>query len=244
MSKVNSILGRLLIALALLLPIAASAAAQPRDANSNAMVYNGAYTKTELVHKLQQGDGKGGHDASELQRQFERFGISQQTILSSQTVDGNVTRTGKVMVGDKTVATGAVSYGRQNLPGSHRSGDLFARSTSISFQQSQLPAFVIMKDGRFQSAIIKSCGNLVTATPVAAVKSKTVKAAPVKVIQTQTQTITKSAPAPTPPPPIPLPQTGAGIAGLIGGSGIITAAWYWHRSRRALLQAQARINAV
>jgi hypothetical protein len=38
----------------------------------------------------------------------------------------------------------------------------------VSFQQASLPAFVAMKNGSFQFAVIASCGNAVRATPAQA----------------------------------------------------------------------------
>src|SRR5947199_212533 len=71
---------------------------QPRDADSNAMVFSGAYSRSELVHKLQHGDGH--HSASALQHDFDHFGITTASIMSSETINGTVTRTGNVLVDD------------------------------------------------------------------------------------------------------------------------------------------------
>jgi LPXTG-motif cell wall-anchored protein len=237
----------------LLLPLAASASTQPRDNDGNAMIWGGAYTKTELTQNLENGDGH-GHTAKQLQAEYHAHGITLAEIRSSQTVNGVVTNGGEVIVAGKTVATGAQSYGRTNLAGSTKEGDLYIRSTSVSFQSDQLPAFVHMTDGgRFDYAIIKSCGNIVTAKPVAvAAKPKPVaQAAPAPVIivaQSQTQTQTQTAPAPQPvaqvavapaptPAPQQLPQTGSGLVSLAGLSALLTGLWYYLRSRRSLRTA-------
>jgi LPXTG-motif cell wall-anchored protein len=235
----------------LLLPLTASASAQPRDNDGNAMIWGGAYTKTELIQNLENGDGH-GHTAKQLQAEFHAHGITLAEIRSTHTVNGEVTKSGEVIVGGKTVATGAQSYGRDNLTGSTKEGDLYLRSTSVSFQSAQIPAFVHMTDaGRFDYAIVKSCGNIVTAQPVAvAAKPKPVaQAAPTPVIivaQSQTQTQTQTAPAPQPvaqvaaapaPAPQQLPQTGPGLVSLAGLSALLTGLWYYQRSRRSLRAA-------
>jgi len=90
---------------------------------------------------------------------------------SNQTgvVAGTVTKDGKVIVNGDVVATNAKTGGRQNMPGStDRTNDcgtpFFERTPSVSFQQSSLPALVDMQNGKFQFAIINSCGNPVVAT--------------------------------------------------------------------------------
>jgi hypothetical protein len=177
---------------------------------------------------------------------YSCFGISQQDINSfdGEAVAGSVTSTGKVIVNGKTVATGAMTAGRQDMPGSTAIScgghTFFKRPPSVSFVSSSLPAFVIMRNGQFAYAIISSCGNPVMATPVAPVTPK-VKAAvtppvrpvqspaPAEQSQTQTQSqtvnVTQAPPATPAPvqPPAPakaLPNTGPGD--IIGLSGIST----------------------
>ncbi|HVW23188.1 MAG TPA: PKD domain-containing protein [Candidatus Saccharimonadales bacterium] len=85
-------------------------------------------------------------------------------------VEGTVNTQGQVIVNGDVVATGALTGGRQNMPGStNRTADcgtsFYQRPPSVSFQQSSLSALVDMKNGVFQFAIINSCGNPVKATP-------------------------------------------------------------------------------
>jgi hypothetical protein len=235
----------------MLLPLNASAASQPRDNDANAMIWGGAYTKTELIDNLEHGDGH-GHSAKQLQSEFKAHSVTVAGIRSSRTVNGTVTKEGEVRIGDKVVATSARSYGRQFIPGSTKEGDLYVRPTSVSFQSSQLPAFVHLDaKGVFKYAVIKSCGNIVTASPVAAAKPKAAApqaaavVTPVIVVaqaqtQTQTQSQTQTQPAPTPAPqPAPeLPQAGAAsLIGLAGLSATTTAGWYYRRSRTGLRQS-------
>lgn len=211
----------------------------PRDNDSNAVVKNGAYSKTELIAKLQNGDGV--HSGNELRKEFESRGITVESIRSDNTVNGYVTKGGRVIVGDKTVATGAKSYGRSSLPGSVKQGNLYLRSTSVSFNSNKLPAYVHLENGKFKYAIIKSCGNMTIATPVV-VKTKTVTITqPVVINVVQTQTQTQAQPVPVPPQPTPvqpaLPKTGTSEAAAIGLAGLSVASWKYNQSRQRIIQA-------
>lgn len=80
------------------------------------------------------------------------------------------------------VATDAMTAGRQNMPGSTRDSNdgvtFYRRPPSVSFQSAALPAFVVMNNGKFDFAIIASCGNPVTATPVTPAKQQKPQPAP------------------------------------------------------------------
>jgi hypothetical protein len=211
-----------------------------RNCDSNAVIFGGVGSVNELQNKAS--------NNSDTQTVFRAFGISSTDIfnMDSTAVNGTVTRSGNVIVNGKTVASGAMTAGMQNMSGSTRmtSGStiFFMRPPSVSFQSSSLPAFVVMKNGQFQFAIIKSCGNPVKATPV--VKKTVVKKKPQVVqkvaaapatrpsVQTQSQTVTvtpppvvaaapTAAPAPTPAPtPTVIPNTGAGD--VIGFGSLVT----------------------
>lgn len=203
-------------------------AAGERDTSSNAMIKGGAYSTSELRQKI--------NANSSLKADFSSVGITSSELTNENLVNGTVTKDGRVIVNNKTIATNAHSYGRENLPGSTREDrGLYSRPTSVSFEQQSLPAYVRMNNGQFEYAIIKSCGNYVKATPKAAPK-------PVKPVE-------QPAPQPAPvviqpvavqpqPAPQPLPQTGPEAAGAaLGGSALVTAAMYWRRSRLALATA-------
>lgn len=133
------------------LPFAASA--QPAgDQTANAMVKGGVYSCSQLTANQAVYSGQPV--------------VATGTLVDACKTTGTVTRSGKVIVNGKVVATEAQSYGRSQLPGSARVGSLWRRPTSVAFNQDSLPAYVYMdKDGRFGYAVIKSCGNLVTAKP-------------------------------------------------------------------------------
>lgn len=202
-----------------------------RDCDANAVIRCGTLSVSELKQKY-----RGQQDVKVI---FNHFGISSQEInrmSAENTQHGHVTRDGKVVVDGKTVATGATTAGRQNMPGSRqvsKNGTTFyTRPPSASFQQSRLDALVTMKDGRFQHAVLTSCGNPVKAKPVPQPKpqpkpvtrekpvEKPPKPQPVvkqqQIVQQQAQAqsqqvvVQQQPPAQTPPPP-PAPPAPAPV---------------------------------
>ncbi len=180
-----------------LLPVSALATngAAQRDCDSNAVIYCGATSTDELITKLQKGDSR--HSGAELQSIMNAQAISVDKLKSGDIQTGFVYSDGHVTAEGKRVATGAMSFGRQNLAGSTSAGSLWKRPTGASFQSDRLPAFIYMPGGRFAWAIIMNCGNPVVATPLVAVVPQVVQPQSVTVVQ---QTVV------TPPPVIP--QTG------------------------------------
>lgn len=183
-----------------------------QDCDDNAIIRCGAATSSGMTDRIQ---------ASGMEPVFARFGISGSDVanLDSNAMSGVVTRSGDVILtqqadcqqfnqrtdGGCVVATNAMTAGRQNIAGSTMgsSGGItfFERPPSVSFTSSQLPAFVVMNNGRFDFAIIASCGNPVKATPVVVPKVKAATTpAPVRPVQpaapapaqSQTQTQTQS----------------------------------------------------
>lgn len=228
------------------------AAASSSADNANSLIAGGCTSPTDCSNKVHNGDAT-------VSNVYHAYGVT--AIMINQAVPGTVTKSGLVIVNGKTVATHAMSFGRTNLPGSTFIHGAFRRPTSVSFNSSQLPAFVHMTNGRFDFAVIESCGNLVIATPVVAPKPVAKAVAPtpapvVNVVQTQSQTqqppapapvqaqVTPTpAPAPTPQPvaaTTPLPQTGASTIGLGGLSTLLVVAAYYWRSRRGLRLALRR----
>lgn len=132
-----------------------SVAQEARDCDANAVVRCGAYTVSELRSKL----------STNIQTIFAHYGINDSDLDSM--VDGAVRRDGNVVVNGQVVATNAISVGRQNIPGSTfvPSISVYERPVSVSFRSDELSAFVKMTNGRFEFAILKSCGNPVKATP-------------------------------------------------------------------------------
>ena len=219
----------------LALPGLAAASTAP-DVN-NSIIPGGCSSPADCSNKIHNGDAV-------TRNLYSSFHIT--AISVNQAVPGTVTKSGLVIVNGKTVATRAMSFGRIDYPGSFPSHGVFERATSVSFASSQLAAFVHMTNGRFDFAVIKSCGNLVLATPVVVtppppkVVTPAVTPAPapapvvnVTQIQSQTQTqIQTPAPAPAPvqvqaqptptptPTPAPAPQPVAATIPQTGASTI------------------------
>lgn len=171
----------------------------PRDCDSNAIVYCGAYAKDGLINKIQNGDGRN----KDLKQIFNHFGVSTQQIGSNNTLHGFVRRDNTVWVGGKQVATNALAAGRQYMPGSVKSGTVWLRPPSTSFQNSQLEAFVHMQNGKFKWAIIKSCGNFVSAK----VQAPTPPPTPPQPQEEKPPPTPPQPPTPPTPPQPPTPTT-------------------------------------
>jgi hypothetical protein len=187
-----------------------------RDCDNNAVVNCGAMTVDELIQKY-------SADAS-TQTIYTHFGISAEEVadMATTAVAGKVTKDGKVMVGDKEVATEALTAGRIDMAGSTATTEgnvtFYKRAPSVSFLSDSLDAFVVMKDDVFQFAVIASCGNPVSGkgkekpTPPPAPEQP--KPAPTP------ETPKPEAPKPETPAPAPvpeaLPETGLGttVAGV------------------------------
>ena len=122
-------------------PYILNAAGNPRDFDANATVRGGAFSKDELIQKINTGDGSN----TDLQAIFyqQNRGITEQGIRNS--VEGVVKKDGSVWVGGSSVATGVFSSGRTFIAGSTRDGSLWMRPPAVSFNSSQLMAFVLVE---------------------------------------------------------------------------------------------------
>lgn len=209
--------GVLLGLLSFLMMIAPGLQAQTggqRDCDANAVIRCGALSANELRQKY--------NSQSDAQAVFSHMGINGDEMANSNWRRGHVTNDGKVVVNGRTVATNAMTAGRQNMQGSRAvtvdGTTFYVRPTSASFAQGQLDAMVAMKDGRFQHAVLTSCGNPVKAKPVPKPVAKQKKEKPQKkkvvekrIIQQQEQsqsqsqqvTVNNQAPPPPPAPPAP-----------------------------------------
>lgn len=123
------------------------------DCDNVAIIRCGAFSAGALREKAAQGD---------VPRVFNAFGIQQNELNGF--VDGIVWRDGRVTVGGKTVATGAMTAGR-NFGGTPIPGTNAGKYPTSKFVTEGQTAFVKMVNGTFEFAVIKACGNPVTATP-------------------------------------------------------------------------------
>jgi uncharacterized repeat protein (TIGR01451 family)/LPXTG-motif cell wall-anchored protein len=125
-----------------------------RDCDRFAVVYCGTMSVAEARNKYDQRDHA---------KIFSAMGISKSE-LGGNIRDGVVYQNGTVKVGGKVVATGAMMAAR-GLGGSPISGT-GASKVSVSRMGSAQTAFVKFdSNGRFEFAVMKPCGNPVTAQP-------------------------------------------------------------------------------
>jgi uncharacterized repeat protein (TIGR01451 family) len=154
-----------------------AAATNGFNCDSNAVIYCGAETSkgaaaaSQITSRYNSGDGHNSAASIHSIYGSSWFGIGSSDIqnLSKNAQVGTVTKSGNVIVGGKTVATNALTAGRQNLTGSTKrtsNGTVFyTRTPQVSFTQSSLSAYVVMQNGQFKFAVLESCGNPVHATP-------------------------------------------------------------------------------
>ncbi len=157
-TKFARVLAASLIVVTVGLPVAANADGG-RDCVANSIMWCGALTKTEWVNKVHAGDGH--NSAANIQQIYfkEGRGITEADFKSSCTVDGVAYKDGRVVVGGKTVATGAKSIGRAQQPGAVRSGSVWMTPNQNAFLSGSISAWVDMCGGQFHWFILKSCGN-------------------------------------------------------------------------------------
>jgi len=159
---VRSALSILSIAIILAVAVPFVQASQPRDNDSNAIVYGGFYSVSELKNKINHGTGKPYQSSAQLKNLYNTLGISQSDFDSLS--NGTVYKDGRVTVNGKVVFKNARSMGRQWMPGSTKDNrfpyPIYKRSTSVSFASGSIPAYVLMNhDVTMAWALIKSCGN-------------------------------------------------------------------------------------
>jgi len=199
LASVVALIGTVMLSFSLVAAPVASAVTigGPSDCDKNAIIYCGAHSTEELIHDY--------NNSAYVRGVFAEFGITQGDMsnLPSTNVVGRVTKDGNVFIDGKSqaVATNAVTGGQQNMPGStrvnHQGAVFYKRTPSVSFQQDSLPAFVSMNNGRFQFAVIASCGNAVSATPTTQPQQQHA-IAPAKPVSKPQQKKPQPKPAPAP----------------------------------------------
>lgn len=193
-------------------------ATEVRDCDANAIMWCGAYSKTEWAYKLVGGDK---HNApANLQAIYGGFGVLIDEM--KQAVDGVVTKDGRVMVNGQVVATGAQSAGRRYMPTSVKQHGVWLRSTNVSFNSPQLDAYVYRKNGVFEWAIIKACGNVVIAQPIIPKPTPVAPAAPLPPI------------VPSAPPSLPDTGMELPVAAALGTTSMGFGLRHYLKSKRIL----------
>lgn len=127
------------------------------DCDNVSIIKCGAFTESDLRAKFDK------NSYGDLKKVYDAFGISKSDLSGFQ--NGIVWKDGRVTVGDKTVATGAITAGRNfggtPIPGTKNVG----KYSTSKFVTDGQTAFVKMVNGKFSFAIVKTCGNPVTAKP-------------------------------------------------------------------------------
>jgi len=153
-----------------------------KNCDNNAVVYCGAQTSGGLIDKYKNGVSNPFYSQAfsktSIHAIYDFFNISSGDIDSMNNGNvkvGSVTRGGDVKVDGNVVATGAITAGRISHSNScggstpHPIGNtgktFYTRKPCVTFQSDSLAAYVVMKNGVFQFAILASCGNPVKATP-------------------------------------------------------------------------------
>jgi hypothetical protein len=216
----------------------------PRDCDSNAVINCGALNTTELKQRY------GNKGVSAI---YDYFGIGSKAIdtIDTSAAAGLVYKDGDVTVGGKTVATGAITAGRENITGSTKitSGGVtfYKRPPKVSFRPDSIAAYVVMQDGQFKFAILAPCGNPVMATAVAK-PTPTPKPTPqpettpvaqvVSVVSTQTPPSTPVAQVASASVIAELPNTGPGAV-LIVGLAAVVGGYIFHAGHRHIRRRRA-----
>lgn len=137
--------------------------AEAGDCSDNAVIRCGAYSIREVKQKYQADQGN-------TRAVYNYFGIDSVSDMDGM-VEGRITKDAKVMVDGKVVATDAMTAGRQDKPASSQpilGGKFYkhAAGANMAAGVDSLQAFVKLdNNGRFMYAVMKSCGNPVSAKP-------------------------------------------------------------------------------
>jgi uncharacterized repeat protein (TIGR01451 family) len=136
-----------------------------RDCDNGAIIYCGALSQAELQQKYS------ANTTRDLPAIYSHYGVSAGMIQNGSAKSGYVTQSGNVVYNGKTVATNAHTAGRLGYPSSRvitvGGTKLYEHTTQTSFRSSSIQAFIWFdSNGQFVTAILKSCGNPIRATPV------------------------------------------------------------------------------
>lgn len=205
-----------------------------RDCTDNSVIYCGALSTAELQQKY--------HNAG-VATIYSYFGITPKDIASIGTtaVSGLVYKDGTVTVSGKTVANDAITAGRENITPSTKvtvgGVTFYKRPPSVSFVSNSIAAYVVMNSSKqFSFAILASCGNPVTGTPVPVLKKP--PPPPVKIAPPKPPVLTKTTtptPATTASAITSLPNTGPGDVLIVAVLAVI-GGYVFHMTHRHLTQ--------
>jgi hypothetical protein len=217
---VGAFVGVMLVGVLRATSIANAQGASAPDCDANSVIWCGASSSSAVLKNYNDGDGH--NKANTIQAIYAGFGIDRTDVqdMSSDSSSGYVTKTGLVYIGSREVAKNVITGGRQNISGSTKRNYgpqvYYSRPPSVSFEDSQLEALVVMKNNVFQFAILVSCGNPVTGTPTTSAPKPTPTPTPTP----------KPTPTPTPTPaPTPQPALVCSSLSLIDGKSEANGDW-------------------
>jgi hypothetical protein len=178
----------------------ALAIAAGKDCDSYSIINCGVTSTADLKDKY------GG--GSYIRNVFRYFGISAANIdtIGKTAVQGTVFRNGDVKVNGKVVATKATTAARLRVTSRDKKvtvndATFYTRPLSASWSHDSAPAYVVMKSGIFQFAILAPCGNPI----IGEVATAHIVAIPNGTIVSKPAPTPPSTPAPKPPAPTPTP---------------------------------------
>ena len=145
------------------------------NCDANSVIYCGATKTSELIGNYNNGTAQ--NSAKSIQDIYGGYGISSADVngMINTAAAGHVTKAGQVFIDGNTtaVANDAVSAGRQQISGetaaTYNGTTYYTGSTQSGFRSDSLPAFVVMKDGVFQFAVLRACANPVKGTPTGSI---------------------------------------------------------------------------
>jgi hypothetical protein len=123
------------------------------DCDKFSVMWCGSFSSSAIINKYEKGDGH--NSAANIQSIYTSFGISKAEVLAGGYVDGIVYQNGDVTVGGTVVAKNASTYIRT-----------MGKVSTSKMASAQTALVKLNKDGQFQFAIMKPCGNPVSAKNV------------------------------------------------------------------------------
>lgn len=136
-----------------------------RDCDSYSIINCGVTSSGDLQNKY--------GNMPYVKHVYSHFNISASDIgsIGQTAVQGTAFRNGDIKVNGKVVATAAITAARLRVTAQDKKvtvdgSTFFTRHLSASWSHDSAPAYVVMKNGVFQYAILASCGNPLVATPV------------------------------------------------------------------------------
>ena len=140
--------------------------ARAADCSANSVAKCGVWSVAEMRNAYNNDTTPG------LRNIFNGMGLTSDIVNKSTVKEGVTTKSGLVIVDGKTVATGATSAGRlvhsaRYTTHTYGGTKYYVSANADAFLSDNLAVYVFFdKNGIFQGAVIKDCGNPLKANPV------------------------------------------------------------------------------